>query len=121
METEQLEKMTTEEKQALAKELLADVADEFDGALTAWVRTNDNGPWDYADLTICGQTVYVGTSGGCVVSFNGRPHDPDGKVNDNPHSIRQSIRQVFRAALDAAKAEAAAAPTKPLRSSGLGM
>ena len=38
METEQLEKMTTEEKQALAKELLADVADEFDGALTAWVR-----------------------------------------------------------------------------------
>lgn len=90
----------SEKKQAEAKCLMETVSAEFGGVLSEWKR-NDNiiGMWDFADLTLCGKTVRIGVSDGLVVSFNGRPHDPDGKVNDNLESVRKSLRFAFRDAI----------------------
>lgn len=87
----------SEQKQAEAKILMETVSAEFGGVLSDWKRNEHIlGMWDFADLTLYGKTVRIGVSDGLVVSFNGRPHDPDGKVNDNLDSVRKSLRFAFR-------------------------
>lgn len=87
----------SERKQAEAKILMETVSAEFGGVLSEWKR-NENilGMWDFADLMLYGKTMRIGVSSGLVVSFNGRPHDPDGRVNDNLDSVRKSLRAAFR-------------------------
>lgn len=97
MESNAIKKMTPFEKQAYAKALLADVADEFEGVVTPWVRSEHfAGLWDFAEVSVSGCSIPVGVSGGGVVNINGKPFDQDGQPNDNPVSIRHSIRRALQ-------------------------
>ncbi|MGZ8220079.1 MAG: defense against restriction DarA-related protein [Methylobacter sp.] len=90
-----VEQSQEEIRLAEGKKILSDVVGEFEGTISEWQRSDALGLWDYADVTVNGITGRVGVSGGGVVSINGKPHDPEGKVNDNEQSIKMSIMAAF--------------------------
>ncbi|WP_305910548.1 hypothetical protein Q9L42_020545 (plasmid) [Methylomarinum sp. Ch1-1] len=87
-----------EQKQFEAKAILARIVSELGGTISSWERSAAVvGLWDYADITLNDKTERVGVSGGGVVSINGKPHDPEGNVNDSETSVGASIAAAFPA------------------------
>ncbi|WMC11768.1 hypothetical protein PU634_05215 [Oceanimonas pelagia] len=69
------------------------VIGEFDGSLSGWERDESfsGGAWSFTNLTFGGVTVRAGVSYGGVVSLDGKPHDPEGRVIDSADSLRAAI------------------------------
>lgn len=69
------------------------VTGEFDGSLSDWERDESfsGGAWSFTNLAFGGVTVRAGVSYGGVVSLDGKPHDPEGRVIDSADSLRAAI------------------------------
>lgn len=71
--------------------ILSDAAGTLGGRLSGFTQSGSN--WQYADLTIDGETLRVGVSTGGVVSVNGDPFAPDRKtMNTTLDALLMSIK-----------------------------
>ena len=87
------EAKTLDQGLALAKE----IAKSFDGTFSSWVPSSQEiiGNWQYANLTIGNVFIRVGVSSGGVVSLDGHPFSPDGKVNVTPVALRAALADLL--------------------------
>ena len=75
-----------------ARSMVSSVLSEFGGTIAAWEAMPDAvGPWDYAGAAIGELELRVGVSSGGVVSIDGKPHDPEGRVIDTPDALRSAL------------------------------
>lgn len=79
-------------KMTEARNMVSSVLAEFGGSISAWeALPGAVAPWDYASVTIGDIELRAGVSSGGVVSINGKPHDPEGRVIDTPDALRATI------------------------------
>jgi hypothetical protein len=85
-------RQTEIQKQSDTKKIFAKVAKEFGAKVSKWEHSSlTTGLWDYVDMQLRETSIRVGTSGGGVISIDGKPHDLDGRVIDNEDSARSAL------------------------------
>lgn len=79
-------------KMAAARAMVSDVTAEFGGSVSEWeALPGAVTPWDYAGVNIDELELRVGVSSGGVVSIDGKPHDPEGRIIDTPDALRSAL------------------------------
>lgn len=107
-------------KLVAGKQMAEGVVPEYGGKFSAWTPCGPGtiGLWEYADLTVGEKVIRVGVSGGGVVSLAGHPFDPEGKVVDDPKTLRAALSALIGRSVAAASVAGVAVKQKP---SGLSM
>lgn len=75
----------TASKSEAGKEITAAVVAEFGGTLGDWDQKEG---WAYTEATLGEVTFSAGVSESGVISVDGKPHDPEGRVIDSHESLR---------------------------------
>lgn len=83
------EQVSGEDNSAAGLALVSTAVVEFEGELSDWEPVANQ--WQYADLRVGETTLRMGVSSGGVVSVNGKPHDPEGRIIDSEDSLRAAI------------------------------